>query len=73
MFAAGTLLHTVNFEDAGDFDGKDGVYSQVDSNVDTCEHDGTYSTDSLAIIESPLPVRAGKRAVRVTFAAGDGP
>ena len=70
-FAAGTLLHTVDFEAPGDFHGEDGTYSQVDSNVDTCEYDGTCGTDSLAIIESPEPVRAGKRAVKVTHAKGD--
>jgi MYXO-CTERM domain-containing protein len=68
--AAGTLLHTLDFEAPGDFLPGAG-YSQVDPNVDTCEHDETCTTDSFAIIESPGPVRAGNRALRVTFAQGD--
>ncbi len=66
----GTLLHVVDFEARGDFE-PGGVYSQVDENVDTCEHDETCETNSLDIIEGPEPVRAGLRAVKVTFAEGD--
>lgn len=66
----GRLLHTVDFEVDGDFD-PGGTYPQVDDNIDTCEHDETCETNSLDIVEAPEPVRAGLRAVKVTFAEGD--
>jgi hypothetical protein len=62
------LIFVGDFEAPGDFE-YGGTYSQYSNNVDTCEHDKTCTTDSLAIVTSP--VRGGSRAVRVTLKAGD--
>jgi hypothetical protein len=65
---AANLVFTGDFEAAGDF-AYGGTYSQFSSNVDTCEHDKTCATDSMAIVGSP--VRRGARAVRITLRSTD--
>jgi hypothetical protein len=66
--ASAELIFVGDFEAPGDFE-LGGTYSQFSSNVDTCEHDQTCTTDSLAIVTSP--VRAGARALRITLRKGD--
>lgn len=58
------LVFVGDFEAPGDFD-LGGAYSQFSDNVDTCEHDKTCTTDSLAIVTSP--VRSGSRSVKITL------
>jgi hypothetical protein len=64
-----TPTFVADFEDDGDFVGEDGTYPQLDGNVDTCEYDGSCSTDSMAILTgaSAPAARCGDRALRVTL------
>jgi hypothetical protein len=64
----GTLRWTGDFEVPGDF-ASGGTYPQFSANIDSCEHDETCATDSLAIVTSP--VRGGSRAVRMRLRDGD--
>ncbi len=65
---AARLVFVGDFEAPGDFT-PGSTYSQFSENVDTCEHDQTCTTDSLAIVTTP--VRRGTRALRVTLRSSD--